>query len=131
MKKNLIWTLLSLMVVLSLGAFTTAEKDVNPVGTWTFTAPDAPYDYQSGDIVISKEKKEYKVQIVFNEYYKINGSNVKYEKNVLSFRVNLDDETVYIKGTFDPKTGFTGKAMTSMGDMVIKAKKKVATKKTR
>lgn len=119
------------MFVLSLGAFAPVDKDINPVGTWTFTAPDAPYDYQSGDIVISKVKKEYKVQVVFNEYYKINGSNVKYEKNELSFRVYLDDETVYIKGTFDKKTGFTGKAMTSMGDMAVKAKKKVATKKTR
>ncbi len=132
MKKNLIGIGLSLLMVLSLSAFIPAEKDVNPIGTWAFSAPDAPYDYQTGDIVISKEKKVYKVQIVFNEYYKISGTNVKYEKNELSFRVNLDDETVYIKGTFDEKTGFKGKAMTSMGDMAITAKKKkVATKGTR
>ena len=126
MKKNLLWIGLSLLFVLSLGAFTPAEKDVDPVGTWSFTAPDAPYDYQSGDIVISKEKKEFKVKLVFNEYFKVDATNVKYEKNTISFRVYVDDETVYIKGTFDEKTGFLGKAMTSMGDMAIKATKKVA-----
>ncbi len=130
MKKNLLWVGLSVLFVMSLGAFTPAEKDVDPVGNWTFSCPDAPYDYQTGTFVISKEKKEYKVQVVFNEYYKINGSNVKFEKNELSFRVYVDDETVYIKGKFDEKTGaFTGKAMTSMGDMAIKAKKKVKKEK--
>lgn len=129
MKKNMLWIGLGLLFVMSLGSFTQAPKDVDPVGTWSFSAPDAPYDYQKGDIVVSLEKKEYKVKVVFNEYYKMDASNVKYEKNELSFRVYVDDETVYIKGTFDEKTGFTGKAMTSMGDMAITAKKKVVEKK--
>lgn len=129
MKKNLMLIGLSILFVFSLGAFTPAEKDIDPVGTWSFTAPDAPYDFQSGDFIITKEKKELKVKVVFSEYFKLDATNVKYEKNTLSFRVNVDDETVYIKGTFDEKTGFTGKAMTSMGDMPIKAKKKVVKKK--
>ncbi len=129
MKKNLLWIGLSILFVLSLGAFTPAEKDVDPVGTWSFSAPDAPYDYQNGDFVISKVKKELKVKVVFNEYAKMDASNVKYEANELSFRVYVDDETVYIKGKFDEKTGFVGKATTSMGDMPIKAVKKVEKKK--
>ncbi|MBT3243585.1 MAG: hypothetical protein HN352_10560 [Bacteroidetes bacterium] len=128
MKKNIFFIGLSILFAMSLTAFTPADKDIDPVGTWTFSAPDAPYDYQSGDFIITKEKKEYKVQVVFNEYYKMKASNVKYEKNELSFRVYVDDETVYIKGTFDKEKGFVGKAMTSMGDMPIKAKKKVIKK---
>ncbi|MEA1877645.1 MAG: hypothetical protein U9N86_12345 [Bacteroidota bacterium] len=129
MKKNLLWIGLSMLFVMSLTSLTNAPKDVDPTGTWTFSAPDAPYDYQSGDIVITKEKKVYKVKIIFNEYYKMDATNVKYEKNELSFRVYVDDETVYIKGTFDEKTGFAGKAMTSMGDMPMTAKRKVVKKK--
>jgi len=130
MKKNLLWIGLSVLFVMSLGAFTPADKDVDPVGTWTFSAPDAPYDYQTGDFVITKEKKILKVKIIFNEYYKMDATKVKFEKNELSFQVLVDDETVYIKGKFNDKEELVGKAMTSMGDMPLKAKrKKVAPKK--
>lgn len=128
MKKNLLLIGLSVLFVMSMGSFINAPKDVDPTGTWTFSAPDAPYDYQSGDITIAKVKKAYKVKIIFNEYFKMDASNVKYEKNELSFRVYVEDETVYIKGTFDEKTGFKGKAMTSMGDMPMTAKRKVVKK---
>jgi len=128
MKKNLLWIGLSILFVISFGSFSNAPKDVDPLGTWTFSVPDAPYDYQSGEIMITKEKKVYKVKIIFNEYYKMDASNVKYEKNSLSFRVYVDNETVYIKGTFNEKTGFKGKAMTSMGDMPMTAKKKLVKK---
>ena len=124
MKRNLMWTLLSLTLIFSLAAFTPAETGTDPVGTWTFTAPDAPYDYQKGDLVISKDKQEYKVKVVFNEYYKMDATNVKFEKEELSFRVYVDTETVYIKCTFNEKGEMTGKAMTSMGDLPLKAKRK-------
>ncbi len=129
MKKNLLWIGVSLMFILSFAAFTPAEKDVDPVGTWTFNAPDAPYDYQTGDFIVTKEKKEYKVKVVFNEYYKMDATNVKYENGELSFRVYVDDETVYIKGKFNEQEELVGKAMTSMGDMPLKAKRKVEKKK--
>ncbi len=128
MKKNLLWIGMSMIIVMSLASFINAPKDVDPTGTWTFSVPDAPYDYQSGEIVFAKVKKAYKIKIIFNEYFKIDATNVKYEKNTLSFRANIDNETIYIKGTFDKKTGFKGKAMTSMGDMPMTAKRKVKKK---
>lgn len=129
MMKNLLWIGLSVLFVMSLGASTLADKDVNPIGTWTFSAPDAPYDYQTGDFVITKEKKVLKVKIVFNESYKMDATKVKFEKNELSFQVLVDDENVYIKGKFNDKEEFVGKAMTSMGDMPLKAKRKKAVPK--
>ena len=129
MKKKLLWIGLSVVFVLSCGAFNLADKDVDPVGTWRFSAPDAPFDYQTGDFVITKKKKVLLVKIIFNEYYKMDATKVKFEKNELSFQVLVDDETVYIKGKFNDKEELVGKAMTSMGDMPLKAKRKKLTPK--
>jgi hypothetical protein len=124
MKRNLLWALLSVFFVVGLTAFTPAADGNDPVGTWTFNAPDAPYDYQTGDLVITKDKKEYKVKVVFNEYYKMDATNVTFEKEELAFRVYVDTETVYIKCKFNEKGEMVGKAMTSMGDLPLKAKRK-------
>lgn len=129
MKRNLMWSLMSLVLLFSLAAFSPADSAKDPIGTWTFTAPDAPYDYQTGDMVVSKDKKVYKVKVVFNEYYKMDATNVKFENEELSFRVYVDTETVYIKCKINEKDELVGKAMTSMGDLPMKAKRKVVTEK--
>lgn len=129
MKKNLIWTLLGLALILTSASFTADSAAKDPAGTWTFTAPDAPYDYQTGDLVVTKEKKEYKIKVVFNEYYKMDATNVKWENDELTFRVYVDTEVVYIRLTFNEQGELTGKAVTSMGDLPLKAKKKVVQEK--
>lgn len=129
MKRNLMWSLMSLVFLFSLAAFTPADSEKDPVGTWTFNAPDAPYDYQTGDMAISKDKKVFKVKVVFNEYYKMDATNVKYENEELTFRVYVDTETVYIKCKINDKDELVGKAMTSMGDLALKAKRKKETEK--
>ena len=105
-------------------------EPVNPVGKWDFTAPDAPYGYEKGQIVITKGEKEFKVKIVFNEYAQTDGYKVKYKHNKLTFTAYVEDESVYLSGTF-VKDSFTGKASTSQGDIGLKAtrKKEVKNKK--
>ncbi len=60
-----------LMIVILIASVTTtlsAQKKIDPTGTWTFSAEEAPYEYNSGDIVIGKDGKEYTAKIVFGEY---------------------------------------------------------------
>ena len=100
-----------------------AQNNVDPAGTWTFKAPDAPYEYNSGDLVIGQEGKEYTAKVVFGEYYELKASGVEYEKNELSFRVYIEGESVYVKGTVG-KEEINGTASYSDGTVSYKATKK-------
>jgi len=114
------------MIAILIASVTTtlsAQKKVNPTGTWTFKAAEAPYEYNSGDIVIGKDGKEYTAKIVFGEYYEVKASSVKYEKNELSFRVYIEGESIYVKGTVGKET-IDGTASYSDGTISYKAEKK-------
>ena len=93
--KTIKWMIL-VMIAASFTAVN-AQKKVDPVGTWTYTASNAPYEYSSGDVIVTKEGKEFQVQIVLGEYYKVKAENVNYEKNELSFKVYIESETVSVK----------------------------------
>ena len=115
-----------LMIAILIASVTTtlsAQKKVDPTGTWTFKAADAPYEYNSGDIVIGKDGNEYTAKIVFGEYNEVKASGVKYEKNELSFRVNIEGESIFVKGTVE-KEVIDGTASYSDGTISYKAEKK-------
>jgi hypothetical protein len=115
--------LLMVMLVASFTSTVSAQKKVDPTGTWTYEANAAPYEYSSGDIVVTKDGKEYGAEMVLGEYYKMKAEKVVYEKNVLSFNVYIEDETIEIKLTVE-KESMTGTASYSEGTIPITAKKK-------
>ena len=100
-----------------------AKEKVDPVGTWSYIAADAPYEYSTGDIVVSKVDGKHKVEIKLGEYYKIKGNSVEYQDNVLSFKVYIEGESVSIKATMD-KEEFEGTASYSDGTIPVTGKKK-------
>ena len=118
-------TIKILMLVMLAASFTTvsAQKKVDPVGTWTYTADEAPYEYSTGDIVVDKDGKDYLVEIQLGEYYKIKASSVTYEKNVLAFKVYIEGESVTIKATLEADK-FDGTASYSDGTIPVKGVKK-------
>ena len=114
-----------LMLVMLAASFTTvnAQKKVDPVGTWSYVANQAPYEYNKGDIVINKEGEEYKVEIKLGDYYKIKASSVEYKENVLSFKAYIEGETVSVKSTME-KDKFEGTASYSEGTIKVSGTKK-------
>jgi hypothetical protein len=114
-----------LLLVMLAASFTTvnAQKKVDPVGTWSYESSEAPYGYGSGDIVVSKDGKDYKVELQLGEYYKITASNVAYEDNVLSFNVYVEGESVSVKTTME-KESHEGTASYSEGTIKLNGKKK-------
>lgn len=113
------------MLVLLAATFTTvnAKDKVDPVGTWKYVAADAPYEYSTGDIVVTEEEGKHKVEIKLGEYYKIKGNSVEYKDNVLSFKVYIEGESVSIKATM-AKDEFEGTASYSDGTIPVTGKKK-------
>lgn len=118
-------TIKILILVMLAASFTnvSAQKKVDPVGTWTYTADQAPFEYSTGDIVVAKEEKELEIEIQLGEYYKIKGSSVTYEKNVLAFKVYIEGESVSIKVTLEEEK-FEGTASYSEGTIPVVGEKK-------
>lgn len=111
------------LIVLSIGTVFAQKSDVKPEGTWTFSAPDAPYEYSTGDIVITKDGDELKGEIVFSEYYKLKVHDLKMEENVLTFKAYVEGDVIYTKATI-AKDDLKGKVSYSEGTMDITAKRK-------
>ncbi len=116
--------LVSMLIFSTSVLFAENKTDVKPVGTWTFVANDAPYEYSTGDIVITKDGKEYVAEIVFSEYYKLKTSDFKIEEDKISFKAYVEGEVVYCKGTFVDKNKIEGKVSTSEGTMDFSATRK-------
>ena len=118
-------TIKILMLVMLAASFTSmnAQQKVDPIGTWSYEATGAPYEYSKGDIIVSKEAGEYKVEIKLGEYYKIKASSVEYKENVLSMKAYIEGETVSVKTTME-KDKFEGTASYSEGTIKVTGKKK-------
>ena len=111
----------ALIVATTASAY--SQKKVDPVGTWKFYAEEAPYEYNSGDIVIAKEGKEYTAKIVFGEYYEIKAHDFKFEEDQISFKAYIEGDVIYIKGTVT-EDSLNGKASYSEGTIGFKSKRK-------
>jgi hypothetical protein len=117
-----------IVLIVSATSNVFAQKKADPIGTWSFYAEDAPIEYNSGDIVIGKEGKEYTAMIVYGESYEVKGRDVVLEKDQISFKVYIEEEQVNIKGTIAGET-ITGTASYSEGTISFKAEKKKKEKK--
>lgn len=122
MKKNLIFLFSLVMTGLSFQSFGYSPGPVDPVGTWSYKAQDAPEGYGAGDIVISREKEVLKASLKFGDY-EVKGTDVKYEKDILSFKVFMEGEYINVKATFSPE-GMKGTASFSEGDVYFTGTKK-------
>ncbi len=113
---------MTVMFLLMISMSFAAEEGTKVEGTWHFNAPDAPYDYQTGDIVIKKENGKYTGTIVFSEYYKLETKDFKVVKNVVSFKAYVEGDVIYFKGTVKGKK-MDGKVSYSEGTLNISAEK--------
>ena len=110
---------LLLTLVFAIQSFTTA-KGVE--GTWAYSAPDAPYEYAKGDIIIKKEDGKYHAKIKF-QYDSIETKDVTVDKNTVVIKFDIDGNpikvTLKIKGD-----ALTGVSETYDGSLQLTAKRK-------
>jgi len=105
----------------SLFGLALAADTEDVVGTWKYSAPDAPYEYSSGKIIIAQEGDKLTGTIKI-DYYNIEAEDVKLEKNTLSFGAYIEGEYVQIKVNIDGKK-FSGKATYSEGTLPLSGEK--------
>ena len=122
--KNLKALVIISLLVLSTGVlFAQAKSDVKPEGTWTFTAQDAPYEYSTGELVITLEEKELKGELVFSENYKIQLQDLKLEDDIITFKAYVEGSLITSKNTIT-NDEMKGEVTTPEGIIGFSAKRK-------
>ena len=125
MKKLFSFALLLIFSISLINAQTTKTKK-DPAGDWKFEAPYAPEGYNTGKITVGFAEKKYTAVIIMTgSDYKINGENVKFENDTLTFSVNIEGETVGVKMKMEDTVKMTGAATSSQGEIPLTATKQV------
>ena len=123
MKKLVLLSSLMLTFVL-VSAFSNIEsskKHRKLVGTWSYEALDAPYQYQKGEIVFVNKDGELSGYMKVNEY-KIDIEEIVAIKKNVTFKVNVEGEVVTFNLNYKKKT-MEGTATYSSGSHDITGKK--------
>ena len=125
MKKLFSFAMLLIFSISLINAQTTKTK-MDPAGDWKFEAPYAPEGYNTGKITVGFAEKKYTAVITMTgSDYKINGENVKFENDSLTFLVYLEGETVGVKMKMEDAVKMTGSATSSEGNIPLTATKQV------
>ena len=117
---------LILLTLLSFPAINAQISKVrkDPAGDWKYEATYAPSEYSTGVIKITVAEKKYSAVITFpGSEYKITGENVKYENDSLTFSIYVEGEMVSVVMKMDDASVMTGKALYSMGEVPLTAKR--------
>jgi hypothetical protein len=102
-------------------SFTSVNVDSDPIGKWSFSAPDAPYGYTTGKIEVTFKDSKYSASISFtNMEYKFAGENVTFKENELVFSIFLEGDDIMIVMTIE-EDKMSGKALSYDGEVQISA----------
>ncbi len=113
--------ILSVMLFLMVFGIEGWAQEKDWVGTWQYSAPQADYEYQKGQIVFVMEGKDLKAFIEVNQS-KIPGQQLQVSKNEASFNITIDGEPIKISLKKENKK-LSGEATYSEGKVPITAEK--------
>lgn len=120
MKKIILTSAMILSVVL-LSSFA-VDNSKNVIGTWEYSVPDAPYEYQEGQLII--EEMDGKLTgYTMMDGYKTDIEDVVAKKNNVTFYLYVESEKVSFDLDFEKKS-FAGTVSYSEGELGISGKKK-------
>ena len=113
---------LTVFMLVSFTGIEDVKVDKHVLGTWEYEAPDAPYEYQNGDMVF--EMKDDKLTgYVSIDGYKIELESLKADKSKVSGEIYVEGTSVMLELEFSKKT-FTGTATYSEGSLDLSGTKK-------
>ncbi len=124
--RNLIIKGSAILILLVLTGYIEKDniiKNKKFIGTWEFNVPEAPYQYQNGDIIFVNEEE------VLTGYFLVDGfkaqlRNLNSQKRKVTFEVFIQGVTVSFDLTFKKKS-FLGTASYSEGTLDISGRKKM------
>ncbi len=113
--------MLTFVLVSAFSNIESSKKHRKLVGTWSYEALDAPYQYQKGEIVFVNKDGELSGYMKVNEY-KIDIEEIVAIKKNVTFKVNVEGEVVTFNLNYKKKT-MEGTATYSSGSLDITGKK--------
>jgi hypothetical protein len=129
MNKTLLFGLFVILYLPLIASAQTNKVNKKPVGKWKFEALYVPEEYNSGTINIEYANKKYSATLMFKGgNNKLNGENVKFKNDTLSFYIEFQGENVSFMLKYVDKAKMAGKALSSSEEIPItltkEAKKK-------
>jgi len=117
----------SILLLLSITLFTVpqikAEVKNKPIlGEWLYEVSDAPHGYEKGSLIFS-EKDGNTICVIKVEAGELPATNLKIEKNKITFSTMVEGETVNIE-LIRENNKLSGKADSPEGPKTISAKKR-------
>ncbi len=122
--KNLFLKGSLVMILFVTASFSTINKDISDlkmIGSWEYSAPDAPYEYQEGEMHFLMQDDKL-VGFVSIDGYKIELENIVVKGDKVTCEVYVEGESVTLELTFKKKT-FTGTASYSEGTLDFSGKR--------
>ena len=123
--KNLVLKASLVLTFLVMVSFTGIDSTVGEkifIGTWEYEAPDAPYEYQEGEIVFAKKDGKL-VGYASIDGYKIDLEDVSTKGDKLTCEAYIEGESIVFEMEFKKKS-FEGTASYSEGSLPITGIKK-------
>lgn len=122
--------LIVLFFILGIGTCLSVAHASAPVkesirGTWKYSAPQAPYEYNSGTFIFDELAGKPSVTVRFRSGSEVKAEDVKIVGDSITFNVTVEYEPVKVAGKFMGQK-FSGKANSSQGIMDLTAEKPVA-----
>ncbi len=117
----------SILLLLSITLFTAPQikaevKNKPLLGEWLYEVSDAPYGYEKGSLIFS-EKEGNIICVIKVEAGELPASNLKIEKNKITFSTMVEGETVNIE-LIRENNKLSGKVDSPEGPKTITALKK-------
>lgn len=113
------------VLVFVLMGFTNTDKAsnaLNLVGTWTYSAPDADYQYQEGELIFKETDGDLSGHVAIDQSV-IDLNDIVVKGNTVTANLYLEGEEISLKLGFKDKS-FSGAVSFSGGELSISGKKK-------
>ena len=124
--KNLIFKGAAIVILLFLTSYSLPDdiiKTKNLIGTWEYSVPDAPHQYQKGDIIFVKKEGKLEGNLGIGNY-KTPLRDLNSKKDRVTCEAYISGENISFDLTFK-KNSFTGTASYSEGTLDITGHKKM------
>lgn len=124
--RNLIFKGTAIVILLFLTSYNVPDdiiKTKKLVGTWEYSVPEAPYQYQKGEIIF-EEKEGVLTGYLLIEGFKAQLRSLNSQKSKVSCEAYIQGMTVSFDLTFKKKS-FLGTASYSEGILDISGHKKI------
>mgnify|MGYP001098777782 CR=1 FL=1 len=123
--KNITFKSILFLSIIVLSSFAVKDSFVGVkkiLGEWECSIPDAPIEYQKGDLVLSRVDRVLTAEMVFGGQ-RMPLEDVVYEKDVFKAKLDVQGETVRYNLNFTKKS-FEGVVSYSQGTLDITGTKK-------